>query len=245
MADYSDGGALAFDYNATSGETPDFTPSGSNLAAFAIVSLIEFGSKTINECRLGGSGGSVMARVGSDYAWSSTNCLTGLFELTGVAAALTNAYSGWASNPLQSCIAAAVYSGVDQADLASDYTENSGSAAASATTVATITIPNCVIGQRIAGAVSANADAVNLAAFTQVSGEGTIRSQSTAGTFLGSAWVDKLATATGDNTLQVNVNSSVAANLTWGFRAFRINDVAGGANPIAALARNANQLLEV
>ncbi len=246
MAEFSEGAALAFDYNATSGQTADFTPSGSNLAAFAIVSLIEFGSKTINECRLGGSGGSLMTRVGSDYSWNGTSCLTGLFELTSIAEDLTNAYSGWASNPLQSCIAAAVYSGVDQADPASDYTENLGSAAASTTTVATITIPNCVIGQRIAGAVSANADAINLTTFTPVAGQGTIRRQSIVGTYLGPAWVDKLATVTGDNTLQVNVNSSAVANLTWGFRAFRINDAAGGGsvfNPLTGRGGAAAQPL--
>lgn len=245
MSDYSAGAALAFDFNAASGTTGNFTPSGSNLAAFATVSIIEFGSKTLNECRLGGSGGSVMTRVGSDYSFHSTAILKGLFQLTGIAAAQTNGWSGWASTPLQCCISAAVYSGVDQTTPLSDEVQNTGQVTGVSTTVATITVPNCTIGQRIAGCVTANADNVSLTAFTAVTGEGTLRNQDHTNDYLGPVWLDKLATATGDNTLQVNVNTGSATQITWGFRAFRINDAAGanGAGSLTAYQRLKSKLM--
>lgn len=225
MPAYSAGAARAFDYNAASGTTANFTPAGSNLAAIATVGLIEFGSKTINECLIGVT---ELDRIGSDHSWNSGNSLMAAFQAAGIAAAETNFSSGWAANPLQSVIVGAVYNDCDQTDPFDEVTPNGGIAFSTDDEVATVSIPGCTVGQRIFTILHANHDNVGLAPFEEV--DGTIRNQSTYGTYLGGVLVDKIA-ATENETIQVRILASSLGTLSWGWRAWRVNAAAGGSTP--------------
>lgn len=226
MATYAASTALAFDYNAANGTTGSFTPSGSDIAVLAMVSSIEFGSKTLNFCRYPNSSGTDLTRIGSDYSWNSTACLTALWEGVGVPASSTTLYAGWASSYLQSAIAGIAYSGVDQTTPFSGGVDNSGLVTSVTTTVASVTVTGCTAGQTIVAMVAANADNVTLSAFTAVSGT-TLRASDVTGTYLGVAVLEKVATGSSE-TLSVNVNCGSSAILSWAARGIRVNDAAGG-----------------
>lgn len=238
MATYAASTALAFDYNAANGTTGSFTPSGSDIAVLAMVSSIEFGSKTINLCRYPNSSGTDLTRIGSDYSWNSTACLSALWEGVGIPASSTTLYSGWAASYLQSAIAGVAYSGVDQTTPFSGGVDNSGLVTSVTTTVASVTVTGCTAGQTIVAMVAANADNVTLSAFTAVSGT-TIRASDVTGTYLGVAVLEKVATGSSE-TLSVNVNCGSSAILSWAARGIRVNDAAGGGSTGTVAYTNAN-----
>lgn len=229
MATYSAGVALAFAYEAANGTTGSFSPGGSDRAIFGTIVCGGFsGLPSITELRHGGSTGTVIPRVGSDLTWVGGTGSHGIFADASGPTGSTTLFGDWASTPLQSAIGAICYSGVDQTTPFSGHVDATPTLAnAVTTTVASVTVTGCTVGQTIVAAVGALSDSVTLSAFTAVSGT-TLRVSDVTGTFVGVALLEKVATGTSE-TLSVNVNAGSSAGLYWTARGARVNDAAGGA----------------
>jgi hypothetical protein len=228
MATYSAGVALAFAYEAENGTTDPYTPGGSDRAVFGTIACGGFsGLPSITELRHGGSGGTVIPRVGSDLTWVGGSGSQGVFTIAPGPTGSTTLFGDWASTPLQSAIAAVHYSGVDQTTPFSGHVDATPTFAnAVTTTVASVTVTGCTVGQTIVAAVCALSDGVVLSAFTGVAGT-TLQVSDVTGTFVGVAMLEKVATGSSE-TLSVNVNGASSAGLYWSARGARVNDAVGG-----------------
>lgn len=229
MATYSAGVALAFDYEVANGTTGSYTPGGDDRAVFGAIVCGGFsGLPSITELRYGGSGGTIIDRVGSDLTWVGGNGSHGVFAEAPGPTGSTTLFGDWAATPLQSAIAAIHYSGVDQTTPFSGHVDATPTFVnAVTTTVASVTVTGCSVGQRVCASVGALSDGVVLSAFTPVSGTDLLVSDVT-GTFVGVAMLEKVATGSSE-TLSVNVNGASSAGLYWTVRGARVNDAAGGA----------------
>ena len=234
MATYSAGVALAFTYEVADGTTGSYSPGGDDRAVFGTIVCGGFsGLPSITELRYGGSGGTIIDRVGSDLTWVGGNGAHGVFAEAPGPTGSTTLFGDWAATPLQSAIAALHYSGVDQTTPFSGHVDATPTFAnAVTTTVASVTVTGCTAGQTIVAAVGALSDGVVLSAFSAVSGT-TLRVSDVTGTFVGVAMLEKVATGSTE-TLEVNVNGSSSAGLYWTARGARVNDAAGGDSVISA-----------
>ena len=229
MATYDTGIALAFGFNDANGTTGSISPSGSNRAIFGSVACVEFGgAPTIVEMRHGGSGGTLMTRLGSDLGWINTDDAEhAVFGDASGPTGSTTLYADWDLTPLQSAMGGVCYTGVDQTTPFSGLVSATPVfTAATTSVVASVTVTGCSVGQVIVASVFGLADAVNLAAFSAVAGT-TIRTSDITNTYMGVAFLEKVATGSSE-TLEVNVNTAASSGIYWSARGVRINDVAGG-----------------
>jgi len=244
MATFSAGSARAFAFNAVSGSTDSFSPSGTNLAVIGSFGALEFGTPTVlTYIRYGGTGGLDIPEVGAGATYNSGNGQGHIYVLAGVSGGSQTVALDWPAEPLQCMGGAVVYSGADQTTPIVRESSNTGSASGT-TTVATVSVPNCAVGQQIGAWFYSNSDTVENGGFTETSSLMPVRVFEASENYCGMAYVSKVATVATE-TITVNLNVAPGAgNTGWTWLAIplRINDAAGSA-PIAALARNANQFL--
>lgn len=239
MATFVAAVADVFAWEATSGTTPSFSQGSSDRYLFGGAGWITFGSTpTISDLKYGGSGGTTITANGSDTSFLFGNGNTRAGEVIPGPSGTTTIYTA-ASSVLQGGAAGASYEGVDSS---SDFTSNSGVSGDVTTTVASVTVPNCVTGQTVTAIVWAASLNLIIDSFTAVSGT-TIRAQDKGdvGTaFLAIAVLEKVATSDGNCTLSVNCNSTGTDTIGWVVKGERLVDAAGGGASGTSATTNAN-----
>lgn len=240
MATFVAAVADVFAFEATSGTTPSFSQGSSNRYLFGGATWVTFGTTpTITDLKHSGSSGTTISANGSDTAFLFGNGNTRAGEVIPGPSGTTTIYTA-GTGALQGAAAGVSYEGVDSS---SDFTTNSGVAGDVSTTVASVTVPNCVTGQTVTAIVYAASTSLTLTAFTAVSGT-TIRADDV-GTdlaFVGIAVLEKVASADGNCTLSVNVNSSTSGGeaLGWVVKGERLVDTSGGGASGTSATTNAN-----
>lgn len=250
MTAFVDADADVFGFDVHSGSTPAFTQGGTDRYVFGGGGGVDFGgAPTISALKAGGSGGSDLVAILSDIAFYAA---AGRFRVGDLVAGpgpggTSDVYAA-VSSGIQMAVAGAAYDGVDQTTPLNDATSNAGIEGGVSTTVASVAIPNVPSGEKGVAVLICASEVFAIQAFTAV-GTAIIRAQALGGAgeeLLGICVVEQERTGgtTGTVTIQINCNAGSAGALAWGIGGGWLLSAAGGGVPIAALARNANQLIE-
>lgn len=230
MSAFSAGDVEPLDFNAETGSTGAFSPSGSDLVVIAAIGMVQFGTlPNVVECNTGGASGTPIPEVGTPLAWLSGNGELSLYVRAPGPSGSTDVYGEVDGGLLQMVLGGVVYSGLDQTTPIEGVVQNTSSAESVDTAVASVEVTGTTNGQKCGVWFFALADGVNLADFDVDGLSGmTLQSNSSFRDFMGACFVE--ATASGSSqVLSVNVNADAATNLTWAYKAFRMNEAAGAA----------------
>lgn len=224
-------GAEVFVAEAAEGTTANFSPNvtGSNrfLLAAACLSNAFGAAPTIDDVFLNGLTGTSIPKIGTDELFYFDAGVGSLHGLVAPALGTINIAAQWPGTPFKGGAGGIVYEGVDPTTPYVGRTTLGGAAGDVNTLLAQMTVPDCVVGQTVAGVVFCAHDNIAISAFTGVAGT-TIRAQG-AGELLGLAFIEKTATAS-DTILEINCNAGSVGALSWRMIAVRLND-AGGPPP--------------
>lgn len=230
-ATFITGGAEVFVAEAAEGTTANFSPnvSGSNrfLLAAACLSNAFGTAPTIDAVYHNGLAGTDLPKIGTDELFYFDAGVGSLHSLVAPPLGTINIAAQWPGTPFKGGAGGVVYEGVDPATPYVGRTTHSGAAGDVTTLLAQMTVPDCVVGQTVAGIIFCAHDNIAVSPFTTVSGT-DIRAQGS-GELLGLAFIEKTAT-TSDTVLEINCNAATTGALSWRMIAVRLND-AGGPPP--------------